>query len=614
MLLLRLLHIQGYQGPPKQASVPQVLRAISTLSAAAHDAKLIEGHIPVKTPVMEKRMNQFLDEATLGAGNPCHQLHQAGNSNSPPGSSKVHKSSSGSREKDLRDTMSSSSEPPPSLSILPFHLQHQLLTHASQQLDQRTCYGIIPRVNRLWDQLSPTTLSSLSLTFTSATSPRYFTRWLLSHPQAPLQHLSLDFKYVDLSGEVSENLIKTISKSAATRQLSSLRLSNLSLSSTHTSSLRSLTTLTALHLRSCDLDAAALEPLLDLKQLKSLDLAFNPLRPVAELLPDLAKALQQLKVLDLSGISLPCRPLAALRRFPSLMKVALPVAAFSLTVPLLRGLLPLPFVNVTFMSNGVGQQDRLACVQQGQRLLESVDLNNLQSAELAELISASGGVGTLRHLGVSHVNIQPAVPALMTLTQLTSLHLTNCVVAETETVGEVLAALPGLRELSLNLPHKASEVLSPARNAGLALPHLTALTLFEREYDFPHSTGVLGPLHRFPELRKLKVHGTPFLDNSGMVMEHVQPLTNLECLVLATLPEAALAEALVPLTKLKELRLQSLAMWAESQKAREQLPADALAFTRLTQLKCLVLSLGRTENCKFQTKVRQRPHMYTGPL
>ena len=572
-------------------------------------------------------MNQAPGQASLGASDPYQQLPLAGSSSLPPGSSKIYKSSDHSHGSSLRDnscssssrhdatstnnnSSSSSSKPLLSLSILPVHLQHQLLTHASQQLDQRTCYGIIPRVNRLWDQLSPTTLSSLSLTFTSATSPRYFTCWLLKHPQAPLQHLSLDFKYVDLSADVSRNLVQTISKSAATRQLSSLHLSNLPLDSTHTSSLPFLTALTALHLPSCDLNADALEPLLDLKQLKSLDLAFNPLRSIAELLPDLAKALQQLEVMDMSGLGLPGRTVALFRNFPSLRKVVVPLAALPMNMPLLLGPSPLPCASIVFMWDVVPQQDTVACIQRGQGLLESVVLNGFRGPQLAELFSALGRVTTLRHLCLMCGELRPAVPALLTLTQLTSLHIDQCR-APAEDLAEVLAALPGLRRLAMRPYADLGGDSSSASYAVPALPHLTALTLVQGDESLQQSMEVFGPLHRFPELRELKLHSAPTLEN---VRGHIQPLTDLECLTLNMLAESALAEVLVPLRKLKQLQLQGLAFLAGSQEAREQLPAEALAFTCLTQLQSLELSLGYTENCNFKTKVWQSACMYTAAL
>ena len=210
-------------------------------------------------------------------------------------------SSSTSSIATISSSSSSSSDPPTSLA----HLPNQLLLHAWQQLDQRTCYGIIPRVNRLWDQLSPTTLTSLSLTFTSATSPHYFTRWLLNHPQAPLQHLSLDFKYLQVSPHTTRELVQAICTSAATSQLSSLHLSDLrTLSSSHTSAISSLASLSSLRIAHCDVVTEVLGPLQNLMYLKTLDISHNRLWGLAQMLPFLSSAMQQLEVLDIAGSGL----------------------------------------------------------------------------------------------------------------------------------------------------------------------------------------------------------------------------------------------------------------------------------------------------------------------
>jgi hypothetical protein len=317
-----------------------------------------------------------------------------------------------------------------------------------------------------------------------------------------------------------------------------------------------------------------------------------------QLLPDLVTALQQLEVLDLTNIIIHPRDVPLLQSLPRLRKLHLPLPVSSETLPLLQGSSPLPVSSLTFFPCSVQQQQILACIQQARGVLQGVTMHSLRTPELLALVSALSGVGGLRELMLFTINLRPAVPALSALTQLSSLHIYDCA-ATADGLAQVLGALSGLRELFIDQRSEPSEILPGALAAVPELPHLTSLLLGAEEEEALH--GALGALQRFSGLRRLELSGAPSLRN---IREHIHLLTGLERLTLNMLPHHALAEAQVPLGKLRWLHLQEIALNTASLESRQLLPVEALAFTCLKQLKVLELSLSYSENCTFKEKVR----------
>jgi hypothetical protein len=513
------------------------------------------------------------------------------------------------RMQTITTTKSSSSDETPSyISLFPPHLQHQLLLQAWQQLDHHTRYGIVPRVNRQWHQLSSETLTSLTLTLSSGTSPRSFAFWLQNHPHTPLQHLSLDVEYLDVSEAVISSLLQAICNPAASfsQKLRSLHLANLPLNTTQTSLMTSLTALTSLRLRGCNLlQAATLQPLLALTQLKTLDLTQNPFELRGGLLRDLSSALQQLEVLELMGSNILEWELPLLQNFPRLKKVAVPIGA-TRGDPFLQGCSPLRCSNIAFDDRAALDQQQIAAyVQEARGVLQRVTASHLRTPELLTLVTSLGAAGdALRNLHLVFVDLEPALPALLSLTQLTCFSLVGCRQTR-EHLSQLLGALSGLRELSLDqgLEHRGVGPAYPSESAIPELAQLTSLGLISRTEA--ELQGALGALQSFPKLSKCTLSGSPSLQ---VLREHMDLLTNLECLDLDMVPERALAEALVPLQKLRRLQLRSKYLLGGTTVAmearRQQLPVEALAFTCLTQLKVLDVSLGYPENCTFKEKVR----------
>jgi Leucine-rich repeat (LRR) protein len=465
-----------------------------------------------------------------------------------------------------------------------------------QQLDQRSRLGVVSCVNRQWHQLSPTSLSSLSIIFTSPTSARQLTRWLHTHPQALLEHLSLNFKYMQISRLTARDLVEAICTSAATSQLASLHVTDASLLLTSDNSalpsLASLTSLTSLCLSSCGLCPNQLVPLTKLTRLKVLDVSHNNLRFLAEVLPFLGKGLQQLEVLNLSGSDVKVSELNLLQSFSKLQRVDCTVDIMSQYLAGVLHDIPEPLLPLTSVSLSIQLDSVKAYIQEAREHLEYVTLHGFRSPEDAAVIRALADVSHLRQLSLYSIDLNGLVGAsVAALTQLKSLQFKSCV-ADVGMLQHIVSSLPGLTELELHLTKFLA--LGPVLGCGSdkqgssTLPELTSLTIWDLLSGASCAARALPLLKRLPKLRTLTFHG---LEGVVGAMHHLSALTSLVELTLGALPTAELVEALVPLSNLVALRLVGMGCYMLSDTLKLQLPVVGLHFTKLKQLQLLELPL-----------------------
>jgi hypothetical protein len=342
---------------------------------------------------------------------------------------------------------------------LPSAMRDSFLQQAFKLLDQHHQCGVVPLVCRLWQQLVPSTCSSLQVKVMDRLACKGATSWLEKH-NPPLESLELKIERSIYMPDEARKLLQVVYSKVSLRNLKIdavfYKEKKEEESALCSLALSSLTNLTSLEVQTYDLGKTTLASLLLLTQLRCLSFDDEEFYKVKALLQRVSSSLLQLTTLELrvkTSITEPqdLLPLTALHNLEDLQLPYLGVEAKGIAM---LNQLPITSIKVVVAGDG-GVQDVCSWLQECGGKINTLHLvegyyTPLPLPELELLMShLRTWAPQLRSLSVDEMTLIRYSTGLASLTQLTRLAVYD--LRFDDAALHRLSALTGLRELEMGL-------------------------------------------------------------------------------------------------------------------------------------------------------------------